>query len=426
MRKRTPVILLLSAALGVVAYRRALSRLASLVFARGLKRSLAVAAYRHSQTREHISQQDLLELRRASDEWHTTGGRSLFGRLLERTKAEYDLYNAGERKQPPAVNILILSGGGDRGAFGAGFLKGWQNVPAGHPLAKPEFDAVTGVSTGTLIAPFAFLGDAQSIDQIANLYRNPEQDWVKHNGLLYFLPDNISFAEVPGLERKLREHVTLDMVLRIAKAGADGRLLLVNTTNLDDATARVFDLVAEARRAAESGQLERIHNIVLASAGIPGAFPFRMIDQELYVDGGVTGNIIYGGRIAEEDGLPALWHKAYPNLRLLKFRFWVIFNNQFRPLPQATPPNWVAVIQRSLRTSTRASTAIAVRHLFAMAEIARLKRKADVEVRVVSIPGDWSPPVAGTFVKETMNNLVDLGEKMGADPSNWSDQPPGY
>ena len=86
---------------------------------------------------------------------------------------------------------------------------------------------------------------------------------------------------------------------------------------------------------------------------------------------------------------------------------WVIFNNQFRPVPQVTVPNWLAVIQRSLDTATRASTATAVRHLFAMAEVARLKRKAEGEVRVVSIPGDWSPPVAGTFVKETMNNLVD-------------------
>ena len=119
----------------------------------------------------------------------------------------------------------------------------------------------------------------------------------------------------------------------------------------------MFDLVEEARRAADSGQLERIYNIVLASAGIPGAFPFRMIDQELYVDGGVTGNIIYGGRFAEDDSLPGLWQKAYPNLPMLKFRYWVIFNNQFRPPPRATPPNWVAVIQRSLRTATRASTA---------------------------------------------------------------------
>ena len=321
------------------------------------------------------------------------------------------------------INILIISGGGDWGAFGSGFLQGWQQVPAQHPLAQPTFDAVTGVSTGTLIAPFAFLGDAQAINEIVTLYRNPQPDWVKQRGMLYFLPNHISFAEVPGLEREMRNYITLAMLRRIAQAGADGRLLAVNTTDLDTGTSRVFDLVAEAQQAADSAQVDRVHNIMLASAGIPGAFPFRIIDDELYVDGSVTGNIIYGGRIAEEDSLPALWHKAYPNLPSPKFRFWVIFNNQFRPLPEVVAPNWVAVIQRSLETSSRAATATAVRHLFAMAEISRLKRNADVEVRIVSIPGDWVPPVPGVFKKETMNNLADLGEKMGADPASWSNDP---
>jgi hypothetical protein len=31
--------------------------------------------------------------------------------------------------------------------------------------------------------------------------------------------------------------------------------------------------------------------------------------------------------------------------------------------------------------------------------------------------------VAGIFIKETMNNLADLGEKMGADPASWSSEP---
>jgi hypothetical protein len=379
-----------------------------------------------AMTRPQVTQQDLLKARTTADEESVAIGRKFLGRLIERTKAEYDRYTAVGRKEPPVIDILIISGGGDWGAFGAGFLKGWQKVPAGHPLAKPAFDAVTGVSTGTLIAPFAFLGDEQSIDEIVNLYRNPEPDWVKQRGVLYFLPDNISFAEVPGLEREMRKHITLDMLRRIAKAGADGRVLAVNTTDLDTGTSRVFDLVLEAQRAAGSGQVDRVHNIMLASAGIPGAFPFRMIDDELYVDGGVTGNIIYGGRIGEEDSIPALWQKAYPNLPIPKFRYWVIFNNQFRPVPVVTAPNWVAVIQRSLETSTRAATATAVRHLFAMAEISRLKRKADVEVRVVSIPGDWFPPVPGVFIKETMNNLTDLGEKMGADPASWSNEPPAF
>ena len=61
-----------------------------------------------------------------------------------------------------------------------------------------------------------------------------------------------------------------------------------------------------------------------------------------------------------------------------------------------------------------------------MAEISRLKRKAEVEVRIVSIPGNWFPPVPGVFKKETMNSLVDLGEKMGADPASWKDETPDF
>jgi hypothetical protein len=420
MRTRSPVNFLSNCALGPAIALRTLS-LAVSVFAG----ALLLGGCGPAMTRPPVTQQELLKLRTTADEQTVVVGRKMFGRLVERTKAEYDR-RAAAGQPPPVIDILIVSGGGDWGAFGAGFLKGWQKISAGHPLAKPEFDAVTGVSTGTLIAPFAFLGDEQSIDQIVNLYRNPEADWVRQRGYLYFLPDNISFAEVPGLEREMRKNITVDMLRRIAKAGADGRVLAVNTTDLDTGTSRVFDLVAEAQRAANTGEVDRVHNIMLASAGIPGAFPFRIIDDELYVDGGVTGNIIYGGRIAEEDSLPAAWQKAYPKLPIPKIRYWVIFNNQFRPVPQLTAPNWVAVIQRSLETSTRAATATAVRHLFAMAEISRLKRKADIEVRVVSIPGDWFPPVPGVFIKESMNNLADLGEKMGADPASWSNEPSAF
>ncbi len=375
-------------------------------------------------TRPPIATEELVARRFQSDERATTDMRASHGRLVELVKTEYDQYFAGHRKEPPVIDILVISGGGDWGAFGAGFLKGWKSVLTHHPFAMPEFDAVTGVSTGTLIAPFAFLGDDTSINQLVSLYRNPQKDWVRHRGLLYFLPDNISFAEVPGLEREVRDNVTIDMLRRIAVAGANGRILAINTTNVDEGTSRVFNLVEEAKYAVDSGQVDRVHNIILASAGIPGAFPFRMIDGALYVDGGVTGNIVYGGRGSEEDTVPAIWQKAYPDLPIPKIRMWVLFNNQFYPMPEVTAPNWPAVIQRSLETATRSSTAIAIRHLHAMAEIARLKRKADVEVHVACIPEKWHPPVAGTFIKETMNHLADLGEQMGADSTSWMSCPP--
>ena len=105
----------------------------------------------------------------------------------------------------------------------------------------------------------------------------------------------------------------------------EGRILAVNTTNVDDASQRVWNLVTEAQRAVETNDVDRIHRIMLASAGIPGAFPFRVINDELYVDGGVTGNIIYGGRVKEDDSLPALWAATYPGLPIPHIRYWVLF-----------------------------------------------------------------------------------------------------
>jgi hypothetical protein len=77
-----------------------------------------------------------------------------------------------------------------------------------------------------------------------------------------------------------------------------------------------------------------------------------------------------------------------------------------------------------MELATRASSLMAIRHLYDMAEVSRLKRNADVEVRVVSIPEDWKAPVGGTFKREVMNNLADIGEQMGSDPSSWSTESP--
>jgi len=371
------------------------------------------------EARPERTREQLFEARAKADQANQEAAKALLARFLARAKVQYDDYAAGRRAQPPTVDLLVISGGGDWGAFGAGFLKGWRNIQADSALAKPDFAAVTGVSTGALIAPFAFLNTDEATSRIADLYRNPKSDWVQWRGSLYFLPSHISLAEVPGLERELRTYVTDDLIRKIAARGADGRVLAVNTTDVDNGGPRVFDLVDEAARANKTGNYERFRQIMLASAGIPGVFPARIIDDVMYVDGGATGNIIFGGRLDEQDSFPAMWKKAYPDLKMPTVRYWVIFNNQLRPQPQVTKASWVAVVQRSMETGTRASTTTAMRQLFGMAEVARLKQNADVQVRVVSIPDGWAPPNPGSFDKQTMNNLADLGERMGADPASW-------
>src|SRR5690242_1046319 len=183
-----------------------------------------------AMTRPPRDRADLETARAAEDEQVGIENRKILGRLLERTKAEYDRRTAAGQP-PPIVDILIISGGGDWGAFGAGFLKGWSRVPKSDPMARPDFAAVTGVSTGALIAPFAFLGDEAALDKVEDFYRNPKPDWVKQRGPLYFLPSNISLAEIPGLERELKSAMSPEMIKRIEDTGADGRLLLVSATN---------------------------------------------------------------------------------------------------------------------------------------------------------------------------------------------------
>jgi hypothetical protein len=247
---------------------------------------------------------------------------------------------------------------------------------------------------------------------------------VKRRWPIYFLPTNESFARVPGLEREVREMVDPSMIRRIAEASRHGRFLVVNTSDVDDGGMWVSNCGTEAQRAVRSGDFDRLHRILLASAGIPGAFPFREIDGSIFVDGGVTANILYGGRVREEESFPALWARHCPETPMPRIRYWLLFNNQLRPLPQVTPPTWPAVVTRCLEMGTRSATVTSMRHLFAQAEVSRLKRGAVIEVRVVSVPEDWTPPQPGSFNKETMNALADLGERMGADPSSWRTEPP--
>ena len=356
---------------------------------------------------------ELLELRKEHDAQLAEKRHVLRERELARVKARYDAHPG----EPLVWDVLVISGGGDWGAFGAGFLKGWSRVHG--PLAKPEFDIVTGVSAGALIAPFAFLGDEQSIEIVDALYRHPERDWVKNRWPFYFLPANESFFTMPGMERKVRANLDMAMLRRIADASREGRSLLVNTSDLDDGGSWVWDAGREAERAVENGDIDRIYRILLASAGVPGVFPFREIDGSIYVDGGVTGNILYGGARRDEETPLAVWTKLYPHLPVPTVRFWVVFSNQLRPLPQVTAPTWPAVIMRSLEMFTRAATVTAIRHIFALAEIARLKHGGAVEIRFVDVPDDFVRPKLGVFIRETMNALADLGEKMGADPSTW-------
>jgi predicted acylesterase/phospholipase RssA len=339
---------------------------------------------------------------------------------------EFLVKSVHERRatEPQAsVDVLVVSGGGDWGAFGTGALIGWSGVPAG-PNALPKFQVVSGVSTGALIAPFAYLGTAKDLKAIDDLYRNPKSDWVKSRGPLFFLPDNASFAEVPGLEREVDKFIDMDFAKRIAKEFETGRIVVIQTTNMDDGSAQPFNWSFAAKQATEDGNIRRLQNILLASSGIPGAFPPREIDGSLYVDGAVTSNIIYGGAFKRNETFGATWKRMYAGESIPKIRYWVILNNYAAAQPVTVQPTWPSVISRALEVAVRASTTIALRHLYSMAEVNQLRGDGDIEVRWMAIPDSWKAPTEGIFQQETMRSLSDLGMKIGADPASWQTEAP--
>jgi hypothetical protein len=333
------------------------------------------------------------------------------------------LYARQQRDPNTTLDFLLLSGGGDRGAFGAGFLLGWSTIPPG-PGAMPRFDGVSGVSTGAFIAPFAFLGTQADYETVDRLFRNPKPDWAEPRGLFFFLPENASLSEVSGLARDLRSQANLQFAKRIDQAGTLGRVLLIQATDIDSGNARAFDLVAAAREVVATGDTRILSNILLSSAAIPGAFPPREIQGRLYADGGIASGFFYGGPMDVRDTFGATWRRLHPDAPVPKTRYWVIINEYIEPNPVTVQPTWPAVVERSLYVTVRWSEAIALRHLYALAEATKLRGDGDVEVRWVAVPQSWKPLSDERFNQANMRSLSDEGRRLGADPNSWMTEAP--
>lgn len=324
-----------------------------------------------------------------------------------------------EHAQQGTLDFLAMSGGGDYGAFGAGFLVGWGSVQS-PGLARPSFDVVTGVSTGALLAPFAFAGTEEDFLAVEAMYRDPKKDWLRERGLLFFLPSNPSFMELPGLERDVRKSVSEGLIRRIADESRTGRVLAISATDLEFGRQIFWDLGSESERAVDAKGVDRVQRMLLASAAIPAVFPPVEVDGSLCADGGVTANVFLRLDHRSPKSFINRWKNDHPGRRFPKMRYWVIVNNQLHQPPATVQAKWPEVLGPSLATAIRSATLAEIRWLTAEVEFVNATYGADIELRMVAIPDEWRAPVKGDFKKETMNSLADLGRKLGADPASWS------
>lgn len=203
-----------------------------------------------------------------------------------------------ERKSGHALNVLSLSGGGQNGAFGAGFLKGWQ--VSGQ---RPQFDIVAGVSTGALLATHALLGTPADDALLERMYTQITKDDIyEDRGITGLLSGVDSLKDTTPLRELIAEYVTAETLKRVAMAYDENRMLFVGTTNIDYGQTWVWNMSLIAK----AGDIELYRDALLASASFPIVFPPVEIDGHLFVDGAARSNLVVPGMMGTEKPNPPL------------------------------------------------------------------------------------------------------------------------
>lgn len=309
---------------------------------------------------------------------------------------------------------LSISGGGANGAFGAGLLKGWSESGT-----RPEMTIVTGISTGALIAPFAFLGSDYD-DELERLYTSlSTKDLIKKRSLIGGLLSD-AMADTRPLRDLLRSKVDDQMIAAIAQEYRKGRRLLIGTTNLDAKRPMIWNIGAIAALGTEeSAQL--IRDVMLASASIPGIFPpvritVRVGEQEydeLHVDGGVTSQVfLYPAELDLREAAETVGAKGSQTV-------YVIRNSDLRPHWSEVEPRIGPVAFTSINTLVRTQGIGDLYRIYLGA------KRDGIPYRLAYIPGDFDLEPDEDFDPKYMRMLFDLGYELARDGYDWETSPPG-
>ena len=251
----------------------------------------------------------------------------------------------GEAYLEKPVYYLTISGGGSNGAYGAGILNGWSNAGT-----RPLFNIVTGISTGAIIAPFAFLGSEYDgvLREIYTQYRT--SDTLQFRSILDALFGD-SAADASGMKTLIRQYIDDEVMRAIANEYKNGRSLFIGTTNLDAGRPVTWNIGRIAASGAPHA-LSLIQDIILASASIPGVFPPVMIEyeadgkryQEMHVDGGVTRQVFFF------PGALRL-HKIFKELGFTgRQKLYIIRNSILEQRREVVKANIFAISARSIGT----------------------------------------------------------------------------
>ncbi len=331
-----------------------------------------------------------------------------FSRTEEQIKKRYPGLYGGE------LSYLAISGGGANGAFTAGFLLGWTE--SGN---RPEFTMVTGVSTGALISPFAFLGSKYDAT-LKEIYTGiSTKDILTERNLFVGLSSD-ALADTAPLMTLIQKYVTPDIIKALATEFRKGRQLNVGTTNLDAGRPVIWNLTRIAA-SEDPKSLELIHKILLASASIPVAFPpvFFEVEangqryDEIHVDGGGASQIfLYPIGID--------WKRVEEKLNVQgTSKVYLLRNARLGPAWQTVEPKVTSIAGRTIGSLIR------TQGIGDMYRVYLAAKRDGMDYHLAYIPDDFTEQPNEAFDRPYMTKLFDLGYRQAKGGGGWKKYPPG-
>jgi predicted acylesterase/phospholipase RssA len=303
------------------------------------------------------------------------------------------------------VRALVLSGGGAGGAFGAGALVGLS-----RGQDRPQYDVVTGVSAGALIAPFAFLGPEWN-SQLTDAFTSGRGEQMSLRGLTE-LPFGASRRSA-ALIALVDHYVTSEIIQAVASEAAKGRILWVATTDLDKEETVIWDLGAIAERGGEPAR-KLFRDVLVASASIPGVFSPVLIHvqergvsyDEMHVDGNASTSLFVA---------PVAANFALLDQRSLDgARVYVLINGQIMDAPETTRYQLGPIVSRTFSA--------ALKHMSRAQVVAvnQFAEKYRMSVQSTYLPFDYPKYGSADFRASTMQALFDYGVRCAQSGRLWT------
>jgi len=342
--------------------------------------------------------------------------KSLADSFREEGKFDYPVNLLGVKIYP----VLAISAGGPNGAYGAGFLKGWSKQGS-----RPLFKVVTGVSSGAIIACYAFLGKDYD-GQLEKFFTTlSTKDIMKQNNLFSILFGS-SFMSPAPLVKKISDVVDEKFIAKIAEEHRRGRRLFIGTVNLDAQEFVVWDMGALACKGSPDS-LQMFRKILLASSAMPMMFPpiyFKVssatgeLYDEMHVDGGAMREVFYIDQLTKNMEGAAKISGIDPS----KYRpqIYILTTSYIYPIRQQVKDSLIDIGLRSLDTLKAAAYLGDIYRLYAFA------KRRGLDFNLAYIPADFKPNAKEFFDPKEMQRLFKRGYDDAVSGYKWHKTPPGY